>query len=282
MDRAMIACNKPIGVTDRTAVTILLAVVTAIATMLIALAQVPGAAADARDTTTAATDALAIPGDVAEFFRTRIPEFVIDNERNSQDKDALHAIREDPSPEIGDARMTYLVGPDDDGTLTVTESEGWSAVVRHAGKPTGVATVSRNASSGELEPGWTNDTALARYLIQTERDGGDLVNVSWLHAYFLRKDGTMTALNDAAKSYAPQPIPQQTLLDKLQPGFEDSKAANEQALREGRALVGDATRQENTASGPPWRITLLVAIGTLIVAGATAGFIITRRNAGSS
>lgn len=285
MNRATTIRRESIGDGTHRGIATLRLVITIIAATLIILMQAPYSAM-ATTAVTAATDtttATTIPDDVTEFFRTRIPKFVTDNEHDSQNKDALRAIREDPSPEIGDARITYIVGPDDDGILTVTRSDAWSAVVRHASEPTGVATVSRNTTSGKLEPGWSDDTTFARYLIRAERDGGDIVSVPWRHAYFLRKDGTMTALNDAAEPYAPQPVSQQTLLDKLQPEFEDSKAANTQALREGRALVGDATRQEDDAdSGPSWRTVLLVAVGTLIVVGAAAGFVITTRANGSS
>lgn len=220
----------------------------------------------------------AIPGHVAEFFNSQMPTKVSEFEKEARNTDSLRLMDEDPTPRIGEAQMTYIIDANDSGKLTIQPSGDWSAVVYHADKPTGIAIANRR-QDGQLEAGWTDNANLAQYL-DSASENGDLIEVPWAHAYFLRRGTMLTALNDSAKEYTSEPIEQQTLINTLQPEFDSNRASNEKKLADGEIPVSGSGRSDASTTDTtfPWRIVVPTACGVMAVLAMAVVLIRRRRS----
>lgn len=206
-----------------------------------------------------------VPPEVTAFLESRKPS-IMEFERT--DGVMVPASADAAQPDIRDVQKTYYVGFDDIDRLILIPSDEWTAAVYHGSIPTGTATAWRN-NEGVLEDGQSTDAELAHYLTQAADSGGELVTVQEEHTWFLRKDGTMTPLNEAAIERFPTAVSEHEFLDTLQPIFEESRKLAREAEQQGAVSVGSFIKPGDLEQpSPVVRLAIVAAILALPVTAA--------------
>ncbi|KFI62081.1 hypothetical protein [Bifidobacterium cuniculi] len=213
-----------------------------------------------------------IPQDVTAFLESSKPS-IMEFERDHTSI-MLPLSEEAAEPDIRAAQKTYYVSYDDGDRLTIVPSDEWTAAVYHGTTPTGTATAWRD-EDGTLTDGQSTDAQLAQYLTQAEDSGSDLVLIHEEHAWFLRKDGMMTPLNEAATQRFPTAVSEQDFLDTLQPIFDETRRLTREAEARGEILVGGGYTQRADHKQTPARLAAAAAI--LLLPCAAAILVITIR-----
>lgn len=162
-------------------------------------------------------------------------------------------------PDIRAVQKTYYVDYGEDGQLTIVPSDEWTAAVYHGTTPTGTATAWRD-EDGTLIDGQSTDAQLAQYLTHAEDSGSDLVLIHEEHAWFLRKDGMMTPLNEAATQRFPTAVSEQDFLDTLQPVFDETARLTREAEARGEILVSGGLIQRADHKQTPAHLAAAAAI----------------------
>lgn len=206
-----------------------------------------------------------VPPEVMAFLESRKPS-IMEFERTAGVM--VPASADAAQPDIRDMQKTYYVGFDDVDRLTIVPSDEWTAAIYHGSIPTGTATAWRD-ESGTLVDGQSTDAELAHYLTRAAASDSDLVLIQEEHAWFLRKGGMMTPLNEAAIERFPTAVSEREFLDALQPIFVESRKLAREAERKGAVLVGSFMKPGDLEQpSPVVRLAIVAAI--LVLPGVAA------------